>query len=61
MCGIATSINFNNQPVSEFILKEMGKAIEHRGPDGEGYWLNNVGIAHKRLSVIDLSDLEVNQ
>ena len=57
MCGIAGYINFNNQPVSKFILKEMGKAIEHRGPDGEGYWLNNnVGIAHKRLSVIDLSD-----
>lgn len=57
MCGIAGYINFNNQPVSKFILKEMGKAIEHRGPDGEGYWLNNnVGIAHKRLSIIDLSD-----
>ena len=39
MCGIAGYINFNNQPVSKFILKEMGKAIEHRGPDGEGYWL----------------------
>ena len=57
MCGIAGYINFNNQPVSKFILKEMGKAIKHRGPDGEGYWLNNnVGIAHRRLSVIDLSD-----
>ena len=57
MCGIAGYINFNNQPVSKFILKEMGKAIEHRGPDGEGYWLNNnVGIAHKRLSIIDLSE-----
>ena len=57
MCGIAGYINFNNQPVSKFILKEMGKAIEHRGPDGEGYWLNNnVGIAHRRLSIIDLSE-----
>ena len=34
----------------------MANAIKHRGPDGEGYWMNNnVGIAHRRLSVIDLS------
>lgn len=57
MCGIAGYINFNNKPVSKFILKEMGEAIKHRGPDGEGYWFNNnVGIVHRRLSIIDLSD-----
>ena len=56
MCGITGYINFNNQPVSESILKEMNSAIKHRGPDGEGYWLNNnVGIAHRRLSIIDLT------
>ena len=57
MCGISGYINTNKQPVSKDILKKMADAIKHRGPDGEGFWMNdNVGIAHRRLSVIDLSD-----
>jgi len=57
MCGISGYINTNKQPVSKDILKRMADAIKHRGPDGEGFWMNdNVGIAHRRLSVIDLSD-----
>ena len=43
------------------ILKRMADAIKHRGPDGKGLWMNNnVGIAHRRLSVIDLSTGENN-
>lgn len=35
----------------------MADAISHRGPDGEGYWVGgHVGLAHRRLSIIDLSD-----
>ncbi len=37
----------------------MADAIAHRGPDGEGYWINqskSVGFAHRRLSIIDLSE-----
>ncbi len=57
MCGILGYINTNKQPVSKDILKRMADAIKHRGPDGEGFWINNnVGIAHRRLSVIDLSN-----
>ncbi len=37
----------------------MADAIAHRGPNGEGYWINrdnSVGFAHRRLTIIDLSD-----
>lgn len=37
----------------------MAASLAHRGPDGEGYWINrrtNAGLAHRRLAVIDLSD-----
>jgi asparagine synthase (glutamine-hydrolysing) len=37
----------------------MTEAIIHRGPDGEGQWVNapgNVGFGHRRLSIIDLSE-----
>jgi len=56
MCGIAGVINFDGSPVSSVILKKMTDAIAHRGPDGEGQWIEgNVGIGHRRLAIIDLS------
>ena len=56
MCGITGLINLNGEPVSPVILKKMTDAIAHRGPDGEGQWLeDNVGIGHRRLAIIDLS------
>lgn len=56
MCGIAGYIRLDNKPVSPVHLKKMSDAIEHRGPDGEGQWReDNVGIAHRRLAIIDLS------
>jgi len=56
MCGIAGLINLNGDPASPVILKKMTDAIAHRGPDGEGQWIEgNVGIAHRRLAIIDLS------
>lgn len=37
-------------------MRNMTDAIAHRGPDGEGHWIeNNVGIGHRRLAIIDLS------
>ena len=57
MCGIAGLIRPHHQPVSETELKQMTDAIIHRGPDGEGHWIDsNIGIGHRRLSIIDLSD-----
>jgi asparagine synthase (glutamine-hydrolysing) len=56
MCGITGFINLNGDPASPVILKKMTNAIAHRGPDGEGHWVEgNVGIGHRRLAIIDLS------
>jgi asparagine synthase (glutamine-hydrolysing) len=60
MCGIAGIIDFKYERVTTQRLKTMSDAIAHRGPDGEGQWVNdmgNVGLAHRRLSIIDLSEL----
>jgi len=56
MCGITGIIHFDGSPVSPFVLQQMTDAIAHRGPDGEGHWLDgNVGIGHRRLAIIDVS------
>ncbi len=55
MCGI-TGIIRTNRPVTKQEISAMTDAIAHRGPDGEGFWLNeNVAIGHRRLSIIDLN------
>ncbi len=56
MCGICGIINLDHQPVDNSILQKMTDAIAHRGPDGEGHWVEeNVGLGHRRLAIIDLS------
>jgi asparagine synthase (glutamine-hydrolysing) len=56
MCGIAGILNLDGASVSGELLKEMTDVIAHRGPDGEGHWIEgNVGIGHRRLAIIDLS------
>ncbi|WP_407680403.1 asparagine synthase (glutamine-hydrolyzing) [Candidatus Chordibacter forsetii] len=58
MCGIVGQINFDKTPVSPVVLKKMTDAIRHRGPDGEGHWIEeSVGFGHRRLSIIDPSPL----
>jgi len=55
MCGI-TGVYALRQNFSETDLQRMTDAIVHRGPDGEGHWIeSNVGLGHRRLSIIDLS------
>jgi asparagine synthase (glutamine-hydrolysing) len=57
MCGIAGLVDLNGREVRKETIKAMTDAIKHRGPDGEGQWVNeNVGIGHRRLAIIDLSD-----
>ena len=54
MCGIAGI--FDPKGVSEDVLKRMSDKIAHRGPDADGFFVhNNFGLAHRRLSIIDLS------
>ena len=56
MCGVVGLINLSNQKISNSTIKKMTDSIYHRGPDGEGQWTeDNVGIGHRRLSIIDLS------
>ena len=56
MCGIAGVVHLDGEPVSPVILKTMTDAIAHRGPDGEGQWIEgNIGLGHRRLAIIDLS------
>ena len=64
MCGIAGVISWSKRHrVTQPMLAEMSACIAHRGPDGEGIWLNNVdeptldrprvGLVHRRLAILD--------
>jgi len=60
MCGISGFVDFNCNS-SEIILKNLTDTLNHRGPDGFGYeFFNNsdfqIGLGHRRLSIIDLTD-----
>ncbi len=61
MCGFAgyfTPLGQNSYSENYLILEAMADTITHRGPDGEGYWIDNnlgVGLAHRRLAIVDLS------
>ena len=55
MCGIAGMLNFNDKKVSPAILRQMIGTVRHRGPDAFGFYHDGpVGLAHARLSIIDL-------
>ncbi|MEN3335995.1 MAG: hypothetical protein V7641_5360 [Blastocatellia bacterium] len=41
MCGICGVVDFDGQPVDRPVLKRMAEVIEHRGPDGEGFYFND--------------------
>ena len=57
MCGICGEVRFDDQAINEKVIKAMLSKLERRGPDAEGSWIKpQVGFAHRRLSVIDLSD-----
>lgn len=57
MCGIAGFTQFSQPMGTIDTLKAMGNAILHRGPDAGGEYLDDhVGLAHRRLSIIDLSE-----
>jgi asparagine synthase (glutamine-hydrolysing) len=56
MCGICGYINLEGRPISDDgVLKEMTRALTHRGPDDEGFFIDaNAALGHRRLSIIDL-------
>ena len=56
MCGIAGFSCFHQNFGGEYELKQMGVAMESRGPDSAGEFTDeNIGLCHRRLSIIDLS------
>jgi asparagine synthase (glutamine-hydrolysing) len=56
MCGICGQYNFgNSEPVELRKIKAMTRALVHRGPDDEGYYITgSLGFGFRRLSIIDL-------
>ena len=55
MCGIVGFVDYNND-VNNYknVLSDMADTLSNRGPDEQGFYLNNhIGLAHKRLIVID--------
>ena len=64
MCGISGKIIFNHstEAITPSCLIRMRDTMVHRGPDGAGVWISldrRVGLAHRRLSIIDLSEQAV--
>ena len=56
MCGIAGVWNLDARPVTRAVLERMTRSLTHRGPDGEGYYIDGaLGLGHRRLAIIDLS------
>ena len=56
MCGIVGFVNNNLRRADREILEKMNACIVHRGPDEDGFFVNeNVALAMRRLSIIDLA------
>lgn len=56
MCGITGIFNINQQPVSLQLIQKLTRRLDHRGPDGEGFFVeNNIALGHKRLAILDVS------
>src|SRR3954453_5167278 len=56
MCGITGFVNRGERKADRSVLERMNRAILHRGPDDDGFYLHeNVGLAMRRLAIIDLA------
>ena len=57
MCGFIGFVDSINKKEKKEIIKKMADLIKHRGPDGEGYFVdNNIALGHRRLSIVDLKN-----
>lgn len=56
MCGISGFLHFDRERNADRnLIKKMNDLLSHRGPDGEGFYVNdNIALGHRRLSIIDL-------
>ena len=57
MCGIAGIVSLGTGlKIQKPMLERMVQAVEHRGPDGKGFYLDEmVGLGHCRLSIVDIN------
>ena len=57
MCGICGLLRFDDDAADAVAVKRMCRAIQHRGPDGEGVYANGpIALGHRRLSILDTSE-----
>ena len=57
MCGLSGEIRFDGLPPTSRRCPGCPCVLEPRGPNGQGLWQSGrVALAHRRLSIIDLSD-----
>ncbi|MDD5680952.1 MAG: asparagine synthetase B, partial [Candidatus Omnitrophica bacterium] len=56
MCGIAGIYRPGQESIERGLIKKMTDAIAHRGPDGEGHFIDrDIALGHRRLAVLDLT------
>ncbi|MEW6481920.1 MAG: asparagine synthase (glutamine-hydrolyzing) [bacterium] len=56
MSGICGRLNLDGSPIDKSLLERMTDVLSHRGPDDSGIYINQeIGLGHRRLSLIDLS------
>src|SRR3954470_22756114 len=56
MCGITGFVGRDGEEADRGVLARMTATLSHRGPDGDGLYLDGrVGLGHRRLSIIDLA------
>ena len=57
MCGISGFFNNKKKKIDKTLLIKLSKTLIHRGPDFQGKYYNDyIGMAHNRLSILDLSE-----
>ncbi len=56
MCGIVGIANANSRAANRELIERMNACIVHRGPDDDGFYINeNIALAMRRLSIIDIA------
>lgn len=56
MCGIAGFVTADGRTLHDGVLARMTQSIQHRGPDGEGFFTDRfAALGHRRLSIIDVA------
>jgi asparagine synthase (glutamine-hydrolysing) len=60
MCGISGMLSRSAEPADRQAVEAMADSLDHRGPDGRGYFFDDaagIALAHNRLKILDLSEL----